>query len=130
MSLLSTSPDIEVGRLRDGYPTLSAWIARDPDNETFVFRKFDRMSARNLLHMQSQMVALEHEIDALDEAARRSPDAMARQSSRRFETLVEMAKDASRPEKLRVEKLAELKIKIKDYRKQLQNTQGNVPILR
>jgi len=69
-------------------------------------------------------------MDELDEAARRSPDAMTRQSSRRSETLIEMAKDPLRSEKLRVEKLAELKVKIKEYRKQSKNSQGNVLMIR
>ena len=51
---------------RSGYPSLAAWIVRDPDNETFVFRKFDRLSARNLLRLQYHMIELETEIDSMD----------------------------------------------------------------
>jgi hypothetical protein len=81
--------DIELGTVRDGYPALATWISRDPDNETFVFRKFGRLGARNILHLQSQLIALEYEIDQLDEEARRSNDLEAQQSSRRWETLME-----------------------------------------
>jgi hypothetical protein len=117
---MSTSPntqdfELELGRLRDGYPTLATWIARDPDNETFVVRKFDRLGARNILHLQSQLIALEKEIDDLDENARQSSDLEARQSSHRWETLMKHASDENRPEKERVEKLDKLKACLKEY---------------
>lgn len=38
--------DVELGTHRDGYPALAAWISHDPDNETFIFRKFDRLAAK------------------------------------------------------------------------------------
>lgn len=65
---------LELGHIRDGYPALAAWIGRDPDNETFVFRKFDRLSVRNLLHLKCQLIQLEDEIDKLDDEARKSSD--------------------------------------------------------
>jgi hypothetical protein len=115
---MSTSPviqDFELGRFRDGYPTLATWIARDPDNETFVVRKFNRLGARNILHLQSQLIALEKEIDDLDEDARQSSDLEARQSSHRWETLMKHASDGNRPEKERVEKLDKLKACLNEY---------------
>lgn len=107
--------DIELGAIRDGYPALAAWIARDPDNEAFVFRKFGRLGARNILHLQSQLIAIEHEVDQLDGEARRSNDLETRQSSRRWETLMEHAGDANRPEHKRVEKLNELRTLLREY---------------
>jgi hypothetical protein len=111
------SSDVELGRVRDGYPSLAFWIARDPDDETFVFRKFDRLAARNILHLQSKLIALEHEIDQLDGQARDSKDFEERQSSRRWETLMTHASDSQRPEKKRVEKLDEMKGLLREYRK-------------
>ena len=108
--------DIEIGRSRDGYPALAAWIGRDPDQESFVFRKFGRLSARNLLHLQSQLIQLEREMDELDDEARRSADYEARQASRRWETLANLALDPARPEKKRLDKAKELQSKMKEYR--------------
>lgn len=108
--------DVELGHIRDGYPALAAWIGRDPDNETFVFRKFDRLSARNLLHLQCQLIQLEDELDKLDDKARKSSDLDTRQASRRWEKLKELAADPSRPEKARLDKADELAVKIKEYR--------------
>ncbi|ORY16611.1 hypothetical protein BCR34DRAFT_476044, partial [Clohesyomyces aquaticus] len=78
-------------------------------HETFVFRKFNCLGARDLLHLQSKLIVLENEIDQLDEDARKSKDFVAQQSSRRWETLMEQAKDPNRPQKKRVQKLEELK---------------------
>jgi hypothetical protein len=33
MSAMPEQEDIELGAIRDGYPALANWIARDPDNE-------------------------------------------------------------------------------------------------
>lgn len=108
---------VELGVVRDGYPALASWIARDPDNESFIFRKFDRLSARNLLHLQSQLIALEEKLDRLDEQTRRSPDLAPRLSARRWETFVQYAADEARPEERKRMQLAkEIQVKIKEYR--------------
>lgn len=58
----------------EGFPAVAAFIARDPDNETFVFRRFKRLSARVLLHLQSELAELEHQLDEIDEEAAKSHD--------------------------------------------------------
>jgi hypothetical protein len=60
----------ELGINRDGYPALAEWISRDPDHETFIFRRFDRLAARNLLNLQSELVAIEEKVDRMDEESR------------------------------------------------------------
>jgi hypothetical protein len=49
-----------------GYPSLAAFIASDLDHSTAIYRRFDRLSARNLLYLQSELVALEKQQDELD----------------------------------------------------------------
>jgi len=115
VSVKDKEPDVEIAHVRDGYPTLASWTSRDLDNETLIFRKFNRLAARNILHLQGHLVALEREIDVLDEEARFGDDGEAKQSSRRWETLMEHAKDVSRPEKKRVDKLDELNQKLREY---------------
>jgi hypothetical protein len=107
--------DVELGQVRDGYPALASWIARDPDHETFIFRRFGKLAARNLLHLQARLIALEHEVDQLDDEARKSSDFEAKQSSRRWETLMKHACDANRPENTRVEKLEQLRNLLREY---------------
>lgn len=123
-------PDIELGHVRDGYPALANWVSRDPDSETFVFRKFGRLAARNILHLQCKLIALEKEIDDLDEEARQSPDLEARQASRRYETLISRSENGNNSEKKRVQKLEEVKGLLEEYCKKFESfshsTQKNV----
>ncbi|KAF2622485.1 hypothetical protein BU25DRAFT_443147 [Macroventuria anomochaeta] len=43
----------------DGFPSLAQFIASDPDHTSLVFRRLDRLAARNLLYIQSELVELE-----------------------------------------------------------------------
>jgi hypothetical protein len=49
-----------------GYPSLAAFIASDRDKSTAIYRRFDRLSARNLLYLESELQELEERQDALD----------------------------------------------------------------
>ncbi|KAI9686991.1 MAG: hypothetical protein M1822_002744 [Bathelium mastoideum] len=115
MAQITRSQNHELSYLRAGYPSLAAWIARDPDHEAFVFRRFDRLAARNLLHLQSRLITVELEIDQLDEEARLNSDYEARQSSRRWETLVRRAEEGKELEKKRLAKGEELEARIREY---------------
>lgn len=59
---------------QDGYPSLADFIAQDPDHETFVFRRFKSLSARNILNLQGELIALEDDIAALEREAADSVD--------------------------------------------------------
>lgn len=49
-----------------GFPAIAAFIASDQDKTTLVFRRFDRLAARNLLHLQAELAQLERSLDELD----------------------------------------------------------------
>jgi hypothetical protein len=118
MSTLNTSPDPEKGsHHRNGYPSLAKWIAHDPDNESYVFRRFDKLSARNLLNLQSQLISLESELDRLDEAMWLSGNPDVILSMSRWESFKERAKDSTQPEHEKMELEQVLQGKIKQYRK-------------
>ena len=53
--------EAELARLRpvDGFPKVADKIASDPDKTTTIYRRFDRLSARNLLLWQSELAQLE-----------------------------------------------------------------------
>lgn len=55
--------DVEAGRCSarslDGFPSLAEFIASDPDHTSLVFRRFDKLAARNLLYLQSELAELE-----------------------------------------------------------------------
>lgn len=112
-------PDVEVGQSaearRDGYPAVAAWMARDPDNETFIYRKFDRLSARNLLNLQSELIYLELKLESFDNETWTSGDQDLKQSARKWETFVKNA-EVREEEKKRMELNREIRIKLREYR--------------
>ena len=112
-------PDVEIGQppeaRRDGYPAVAAWMARDPDNETFIYRKFDKLSARNLLNLQSELIYLEWKLENLDNETWTSGDQVLKQSARKWETFVKNAA-VREEEKRRMELNIEIKIKLREYR--------------
>ncbi len=114
----SSPKDVELAVLRDDSPALAAWLAcdRDRDDETLIFRHFSNLAARNILHLQAQVVAVEEEILDADVAARQLhavPGALV--SSMRWETMIRSSKDVNRPEHKRVQDLDRLKGLLKDY---------------
>lgn len=51
----------------DGYPALSAFIASDKDRSTFIYKRFDRLAARNLLVLQDDLAELQSRLDRFDQ---------------------------------------------------------------
>ncbi|KAF2117249.1 hypothetical protein BDV96DRAFT_490560 [Lophiotrema nucula] len=113
-------PDTEIAtHPRDGFPDFAAWIAHDPDNESYVFRKFDTLAARNLLNLQSELMVLEEKIQRIDEEMRSRHDVEAKVSLRRWETFQIHAQDPNRPEYTKLKLETELEEKIKKYHEAL-----------
>ena len=99
-----------------GYPSLAAFIASDCDRSTAIYRRFGRLSARNLLYLQSELVELEARQDALDAEDSRGT-LEDKKSARDWQTLQERAAEPGNTrEKERVEVFEEVRKKIKNYR--------------
>jgi len=62
--------DVEKARPKaiNGFPRLAAKIASDPDKTTTIYRRFDRLSARNLLFLEAEIAELEALQDQYDDA--------------------------------------------------------------
>jgi len=80
-----------------GYAQWATWIASDIDGETFVFRKFDKLAALNLLYLQSEMLEIESDLSKLDEEILQRPniDVATINALRRFESLLEQSEEGS-----------------------------------
>jgi hypothetical protein len=110
--------DIEtVSESGTGFPLLAERIALNPDCETFIFRRFDRLSARNLLHLESKLAYLEYKLDKADEQAFGSPDNETCRSIRAWEAFEELAQDPARPEHRRMQLAEQIRETLKEYRK-------------
>ena len=102
-------------RHQDGYPAIADFISSDADGETFVFRKFANLSARRLLHLESELVELEDQQRALDEKAASSTDPTLRLSLRSWSALTRSAR--TRPEEReRFELARQIDVKLQQYR--------------
>lgn len=99
-----------------GYPELAHRLAINPDYEAFIFRKFDRLSARNLLHLESKLAFLEYKLDKTDERALQSQDSETFRSIRTWEAFEENAKDINRPEHAHMRIAEEIRETLKEYR--------------
>jgi hypothetical protein len=49
-----------------GFGSLASFIADDSDHSPFIYRRFDKLAARDLLYYQSQLAQLQAEQDELD----------------------------------------------------------------
>ncbi|KAK1754761.1 hypothetical protein QBC47DRAFT_384869 [Echria macrotheca] len=83
---------------KTGFPAFAERLSAFPDHEGFVFRRFNRLSARNLLHLESKLAYLEWKLDHADDKALNSRDNEALRSMRTWEGFEENAKDESRLE--------------------------------
>ncbi|KAK3986764.1 hypothetical protein QBC44DRAFT_332719 [Cladorrhinum sp. PSN332] len=102
-----------------GYPALGDFLAADPDGESLVFRKFDRLAARNLLSLQSEVIALEAESKVLDQEICLADQGVLA-SVGRWESLVEAAeKDANSVEFRYLDLTRRIRPKIKEYHEAL-----------
>jgi hypothetical protein len=51
-----------------GYPRFAAFISEDKDKSSTIYRRFERLAARNLLYLESELAELEAKQDEMDEA--------------------------------------------------------------
>lgn len=109
----------------NGYASVARSIAQDPDKETYIFRRFDRLTARNLLHLQGELLAMQDELDALDAKAASSPDPDLHLSMRSWKAMKANAQSQhmrdGREEMRRLRLAEEIEVKLKKYRRFLRN---------
>ncbi|KAM7206467.1 hypothetical protein V8F20_002816 [Naviculisporaceae sp. PSN 640] len=97
----------------DGFPSLAAFIASDPDRTAGIFKRFDRLAARNLLNMQAELAELQERLDAYD-----NDDQIADQSLQSLRNWSDYKKrEAIDP--ARMELMRKIKETMKEYRQAL-----------
>ena len=96
-----------------GYPAVAAFIASDKDSSTAIYRKYERLSARNLLNLENEVAQLQSEQDQQDaEDQRRAQlgDIEAAECLERWEH-VHSSSSGSRQELN-----TKIRLKLKEYR--------------
>ncbi|KAF2112464.1 hypothetical protein BDV96DRAFT_649248 [Lophiotrema nucula] len=61
--------DIELAHMSrklQGYPSLSEHVANDGDHTSLIFNRFDKLAARNLLYLQSELADLQEQLEDFD----------------------------------------------------------------
>lgn len=117
MSQHGRADNVELGpsarrQLLHGYPTFADFISKDKD--AAIYRKFESLSARNLLYQQSEIHDLEERLEKLDgEDARDIDDESAQQAARYWTHYYD---DQSKQAHLRRDLQTKIKTKLKEYR--------------
>ncbi|KAK5698611.1 hypothetical protein LTR97_006257 [Elasticomyces elasticus] len=102
----------------DGYPAIASFISSDPDSESFVFRKFNTLTARKLLNAQAELLDLEKRLTDFDAQTAASEDRELTDSARRWETFAANAK-IRQQERERKEVMDEIEVKSEKYHQAL-----------
>jgi hypothetical protein len=102
---------------RHGFPAVAAFIASDPDHETYIFRKFNTLTARNLIHFQSEILDLQQQLQEYDEKAQSGNDSRLMLSLRHWEILKTCARDRDGDERKLKALADEIAVKLDKYRK-------------
>jgi len=95
-------------------------VAADCDNETFIFRRFNELGARNLLYLQTELLVLEAQLKKMDDATLDvsypdHPD--LKDAQRDWRELVRQSSLGNEKFVKRMNLVHELRGKIKEYRK-------------
>ncbi|KAJ0342235.1 hypothetical protein COL154_012485 [Colletotrichum chrysophilum] len=116
----STMRNGEEFERHSGYLTAASWLARDVDNETLIFRKFDTLSAANLLYMQSEILELEKRLEHMHLITVQSDDMDLRDAASTWETLIEQSRAGAtsfrQDAKARMDLIRELRERLREYR--------------
>ncbi len=119
--------DFDHGIVNTGFPLMARRLAISQDYDAFIFRKFDRLSARNLLYQESRLACLEQRLEQADaQAAAQAKEELASlprgegsetlRSIRAYETFEKNSKDTMRTEHVRKALCDDIERTLKDYR--------------
>ncbi|KAL9086350.1 MAG: hypothetical protein Q9165_007136 [Trypethelium subeluteriae] len=109
--------DIESGETEaparlEGYPTFAEFIASD--REAAIYRKYEGLSARNLLYQQSELRDLERQAQELDKAdAKNINNGAAQRAARYWKHFSEDENEIAQKRRRLYEKI---RVKLREYR--------------
>lgn len=100
----------------NGFASVADFIAQDKDKTSTIFRRFDRLAARNLLYLQSRLQSLEASQNEHDNQDLQSNDLRVKKAATSWEDFESLAKTRER-ERRRMEFSQELERVMKKYRR-------------
>jgi len=93
----------------DGFPSLAAFMASDRDKTAMILKRFDRLAARNLLCLQSELAEIESKLDQFDRDDQGNRETM--QSLRNWEAY--KARYADEPQRMQL--MSRLRSTMREY---------------
>ncbi|KAF5673451.1 hypothetical protein FHETE_3365 [Fusarium heterosporum] len=102
-----------------GFAALSSLMASDGDQELLIFRKFDEISARNLLYLQCELLSIEERLEKLDKKLSSSGDMDLEEAAETWEVMIEQAQDGKTEAKEMMALIDQLRAKMKEYHEAL-----------
>ncbi|EPE32086.1 hypothetical protein GLAREA_12168 [Glarea lozoyensis ATCC 20868] len=98
-----------------GFAAVAEKIVFDPDRSTTIYRRFDKLSARNLLFYQAELAELEELQDKYDEEDCNEKDAISKECQRDWLELKKRATEGREREKARFGLCMEIREKVERY---------------
>ncbi|KAH9238673.1 hypothetical protein K456DRAFT_32142 [Colletotrichum gloeosporioides 23] len=107
-----------------GYAEAANWMARDVDNETLIYRRFDELATRSLLYLQSELLSLENQLNEFDREDAEDEDMgwqMVVCDWEKLEGLIHSEADdiQTSKAKARAELIERMRLKLEEYYKTL-----------
>lgn len=99
-----------------GFAALSSLMTSDGDQELLIFRKFEEISARNLLYLQCELLLIEERLKKWDKKISSSGNIDLEEAAETWEVMVEQAKDGRAEAKEMMALVDQLRAKVKEYR--------------
>jgi hypothetical protein len=118
LSASSQQNDALVGRPLRGFPSLSAFMSSNSNSESFIFKRFDKLAARNLLYLQSELAYLQQRLEKFDEKDAQPRSGLEdRRCARSWDDFEDM-KDTSPKQKERWDLMHRIRETLREYRTQ------------
>ncbi|KAK1731968.1 uncharacterized protein BDZ83DRAFT_11248 [Colletotrichum acutatum] len=102
-----------------GFAEASWLLASDVDSESFIFRRFNRLSARNILYLQCELLALEERLEKFDRVVDRNIDTSLQEFARKWERLLAQSNEGEPRAVNMIAAVRELRVKLREYHETL-----------
>ena len=99
----------------DGFASLASIIASDRDHSLVIYNRFDRLSARNLLCLQSELAELQRKQDAFDREDFLDDSAETTSRARNWEAFEGLVHQGDSKAQRRMQLVMQIREKVKEY---------------
>jgi hypothetical protein len=122
LARIASNPSREIDPAPPAYPQrgfalVASKLASDIDKTTTIYRRFDELSARNLLFYQAELAELEEQQKEYDDEDKNARDQVSIECQKDWNEFVRNAKEGNEREKEKMELAMKIREKLEKYRK-------------